>query len=357
VSSFIRTRLEHPIGLLESSFAKLVSWYPRDPDLQAALTRIGVDCREGFDVYAIAHGKWLAQTRGGVFILRDTAAGLSVSREVRPSLAALLRVMSGAAEYVRWALPAQVRRNRRMLGRVLHKRVFDWPTTLQVNVGAGPWYARGWKNLDHVGEWYTHHRWLIDYRHDLARPDRMPFADGSVQLFYSEHVFEHLPDELCRHAFAELFRSLAPGGGVRIVVPDADLLCERLKEGDEAFFRELMFGRPASLAEAFLILVAHPRERVDERQFAQDLVVLPRRQFLDKCKSGLRYDYARAGEHINWFNFEKLRDMLLQAGFQDVTLSEPQRSRFGVIRGRGFDSRPSYSLHVDAIKPAGRRAP
>jgi SAM-dependent methyltransferase len=178
----------------------------------------------------------------------------------------------------------------------------------------------------------------------------MPFADASVSLFYSEHVFEHLTDECCQHAFREMQRALVPGGGVRIVVPDADILYEKLRARDEAFFRPLMFGRPATLAEAFLIIIAQPRKPFDERLFFADLESLPREEFLNRCRAGLRYDYARAGEHINWFNFEKLRAMLLAAGFTVVEHSEPQGSRFTQIRGPKFDTRPSYSLHVDAVK-------
>jgi len=41
---------------------------------------------------------------------------------------------------------------------------------------------------------------------------------------------------------------------------------------------------------------------------------------------------------------------LLGAGFTVVAHSEPQGSRFTQIRGPKFDTRPSYSLHVDAVK-------
>ena len=55
---------------------------------------------------------------------------------------------------------------------------------------------------------------------DLSR--RFPFADGSVAAIYSSHVFEHLHVDVAEAALAECHRVLAPGGVVRVVVPDLD---------------------------------------------------------------------------------------------------------------------------------------
>ena len=37
--------------------------------------------------------------------------------------------------------------------------------------------------------------------------------------------------------------------------------------------------------------------------------------------------------HINWWNFEKTRRMLREAGFKEIYRSMPQKSRFKEMRG------------------------
>jgi hypothetical protein len=47
---------------------------------------------------------------------------------------------------------------------------------------------------------------------------------------------------------------------------------------------------------------------------------------------------------------EKLARLLSDAGFASVELSSPQMSRFPETKGTKFDTRPTYSLHIDARK-------
>ena len=68
-------------------------------------------------------------------------------------------------------------------------------------------------HVDHVGD-----------AKDLAR-----FADGTFAEVYASHVLEHFDyaDELPR-VLAEWFRVLAPGGVLRLSVPDIDILAHLL---------------------------------------------------------------------------------------------------------------------------------
>jgi hypothetical protein len=95
-------------------------------------------------------------------------------------------------------------------------RLFAAPRSgLQVHLGCGQKaYIRGWLN--------------VDANIVTARPDLwinllhgLPFRDNSVSIFYSNQVLEHLPEGALPGVFAELFRCLEPGGGVRIGVPHA----------------------------------------------------------------------------------------------------------------------------------------
>lgn len=230
------------------------------------------------------------------------------------------------------------------------KRWRDKPGALFINIGAGKWYARDWKVLEHQGKWYRFARWFIDFEHDLTSRRPFPFANATVRLFYSEHVFEHLKDPWCEHIFQEAHRCLERGGGFRMVVPDADLIYDRLVMKDAAFFKSWMDRDNASLAEAFRTLIGHSRAPLDEAEFDRKLSTLAKEAFLDWCTAGLEYDLNRTGEHINWFNFRKLAGMLQRAGFDVVQRSDAQQSRFAELRGPGFDTRAWYSLHVECIK-------
>jgi predicted SAM-dependent methyltransferase len=59
------------------------------------------------------------------------------------------------------------------------------------------------------------------------------FVDGSVAEVYASHVFEHLSylDELPRTLF-EVARVMKVGGTLRVAVPDLDLLCRFIANGN-----------------------------------------------------------------------------------------------------------------------------
>jgi ubiquinone/menaquinone biosynthesis C-methylase UbiE len=68
--------------------------------------------------------------------------------------------------------------------------------------------------------------------HDIRKP--LPFADGSADAVYASHVLEHLYREQGQQLIRESFRVLAPGGVVRIVVPDLNSIVQEYL-GDRPF--------------------------------------------------------------------------------------------------------------------------
>lgn len=351
IKAKIKSILEEDLGALDPVCAQLLQYHPIEPELRNALAERQITVSETSQFVACNSEKWTLYNGRQVYVARVTNdGGVTLSREQHPTLSRVIQRLEGAYVFLRWQLPTKLRRLWVGARWILRKRFIDRPKRLFVNIGGGYWYAPTWKNLDYAGTWYSSHQSLVDYSYDLARPSRMPFEDASVDLFYSEHVFEHLTDECVARAFTELSRSIGPSGGVRIVVPDADLLYDKLIQKDVLFFKQLMGSRRVGLTEAFLILVGHPRNRIDEHKFLDDLRSLARHEFLNEYTRKLRYDYARAGEHINWFNFEKLQKLLRAAGFTIIERTAAQQSRFPEIRGPLFDTRPGYSLHVDALK-------
>jgi predicted SAM-dependent methyltransferase len=68
----------------------------------------------------------------------------------------------------------------------------------------------------------------IDYK---SRIDHLPFlADGSTTLIYCSHAFEYFDRQQAPAVLAEWWRVLAPGGVLRLAVPDFQALAEIYRE-------------------------------------------------------------------------------------------------------------------------------
>ena len=55
--------------------------------------------------------------------------------------------------------------------------------------------------------------------------ERLPMEDGSVELVYSSHFLEHVPRAAVPALLQECSRILAPGGWLRLVLPDLENMC------------------------------------------------------------------------------------------------------------------------------------
>jgi predicted SAM-dependent methyltransferase len=111
------------------------------------------------------------------------------------------------------------------------------PRTGTVKVHLGPGlrnYIAGWINLDANAFSARCDAW-IDLR------DSLPFPDSSVDVFYSHHVVEHLPD-LRRH-FREVNRCLKPGGVYRVAGPNGDSAIAKFVQGDASWFGDFPESR------------------------------------------------------------------------------------------------------------------
>jgi Uncharacterized protein conserved in bacteria len=109
-------------------------------------------------------------------------------------------------------------------------------TSLRLNLGCGNTAPAGWENCDcswnaQLARWPTLRRFaalLIGRRAAEWPPNvkyvalgrRFPWKDGSACCVYASHVLEHLTKDTTSNFFTEAYRVLAPGGILRIVVPD-----------------------------------------------------------------------------------------------------------------------------------------
>jgi hypothetical protein len=99
---------------------------------------------------------------------------------------------------------------------------------LKLHLGSGGHDLDGWLNVDvHPAPLALNLDWGL------------PLADGSVSFVFLSHLFEHLfyPQQAMA-LLAELHRVLAPGGVVRIIVPDIEQAIAAYVDDDRRFFED-----------------------------------------------------------------------------------------------------------------------
>lgn len=89
---------------------------------------------------------------------------------------------------------------------------------MKLHLGCGRRHIPGYVHID-----------VVDYPHvdHVSSIDNLSFLqDGSVELIYNCHVLEHFKRREVNRVLREWYRVLAPGGVLRVSVPDFAALCE-----------------------------------------------------------------------------------------------------------------------------------
>lgn len=248
-------------------------------------------------------------------------------------------------------------------------RQFSKPKYEMVNIGGGLFLRPHWKVMDHVSPFYPFASQYVDVDVNLFDSEPFPFADQTIDVFYSAHTLEHIPQEYCANLLSEIHRTLKPGGVVRLNMPDYAKLRKAADEHDTAYFSK-QIARGMSLEESVVEQIAtecldhETRETIVDNyrtMTAQDFAT----HYTTLASRTIQRD--KAGYHINWFTYEKLAQMLVDSGFSNVYRSAPQKSHFAELRGEGgwlaagnlFETKrvlgidtthPERSLFVEAVK-------
>lgn len=108
---------------------------------------------------------------------------------------------------------------------------------INVNIGG----TKHWLKVDE----HIRRRWRVldiagkpDYTYDLNGGEVLPFKDGSVSNYYSSHTLEHIQPELLPWVISEIHRTLAPGGKIRVVVPDVRLAIRHYLDNDQRWLQQ-----------------------------------------------------------------------------------------------------------------------
>ncbi|HEV2606560.1 MAG TPA: methyltransferase domain-containing protein [Xanthomonadaceae bacterium] len=195
---------------------------------------------------------------------------------------------------------------------------------LKLHIGCGKTHLAGWVNID-------------IYPAPLAMNLKwgLPLPDGSARCVFFAHMLEHLfyPQEVMP-VLENIRRVLAPGGVLRVVVPDVEKCIQAYVANDRDFFDS---------------------RRKTWTWWQENATRLE--DFLAYAGAGPNPAYLFEN-HKFGYDFETLAAALTRAGFVDVMRSEFQQSAHADLRvddsshaGRARFGDRYYSLFVEAIAP------
>lgn len=247
------------------------------------------------------------------------------------------------------------------------------------NIGAGSFRHPAWTNVDHKSEWYNVVQENgIDIDWDLLSLTPLPIQDDSAEIVYSSHTIEHITNEAAQNMFKESHRILRKGGVFRVTTPNIDLEFRAYKENDRHCFywidcysipknyQRAKLNKPLNEASIQQIFLGHfassastlhadgSPERISDEELDRIFREMEYEEALNYCisKCSLEVQKKYPGNHINWWNKNKLFRMLRIARFHNIYLSGYGQSFSPVLRNIWmFDStHPKISLYVEAVK-------
>lgn len=243
------------------------------------------------------------------------------------------------------------------------------------NIGAGAFYHPNWTNIDFVSDWYG--KVQKNVRHyDLMSLNSLPIASNDAEIIYTSHTIEHVSDKAVDNLFKETYRVLKPGGVLRVTTgPDADLDWRAMKNGDASWFYwdewyskpgsyENTYHKPANLMSVYERWLHHVASQLVENDVSPSKIKFSSKQIqeiverktmeesLNYFTAFCEFNPARPGNHISWWNYEKIADFLKRAGFEFIYRSGYGQSAYPVLRNTAlFDNtHPQMSVYVEAIK-------
>jgi predicted SAM-dependent methyltransferase len=175
----------------------------------------------------------------------------------------------------------------------------------RLHLGCGPNRLDGWVNLDIDAAVHP------DVRLDLRVG--LPVPESVASLIYSEHVLEHFSLADGARLLADCYRALAPGGILRIAMPDLSALVEHYR----ADWRAQDWLQDSAYAE------------------------------IDTPAHMLNYALREWG-HRYLYDFEDLAGRLQHVGFRDITRVPWGNSSEPMLRD--LETRKDSQLVVEARK-------
>lgn len=238
-----------------------------------------------------------------------------------------------------------------------------------LNIGGGDFTRKHWRVLDNVTEHYDYNQVFVDFNINLEELEGWPIEKNEYDLVYSSHTLEHLSDDAVLHTLKEINRILKPEGGLRINVPDMDLVMQKYRNKNTGWFTDLWRSKyahggyypkgrcPSGYELEFYVLIfvagylaLKEYDQIDFGQVRSDLENLEMEEALSKYSSMITDEWQREEPwlHRNWFNFDRLSTLLREAGFYHIERSACRQSRYNEFCYDEFDNHAWMSFYVDA---------
>lgn len=248
------------------------------------------------------------------------------------------------------------------------------------NIGAGDFYHPYWTNIDYFSEWYSNNdkTSLSGIHHDLMTLKELPIETNSAELVYSSHTVEHISDEAAQKMFDEAYRILKKGGILRITTPNINLEHRAFIDNDRDYFywidnyskkdevERINILKPMNQASIDQIFLYHfagnaselhgdgVEERISDIELRNVFSTKSLEEALNYCtsKCDFKIQSKYPGNHINWWNPEKMKRMFEVSGFKNIFISGYRQSYSPVMRDASlFDNtHPKISLYMEAVK-------
>lgn len=214
----------------------------------------------------------------------------------------------------------------------------------RLNLGCGLTPTPGWENYDNSpGVFLANHpglAWLLEKlkllsrhqkettvrRRELRIPvrranvaKRIPVENGCAEVVYASHLLEHLDAHEVARFLQEVRRILAPGGVIRLVVPDLQRMVARYVQDGDA----------NALVAGTLLAQPRPRGLAARLQF---LLLGPR-------------------AHLWMYDGPSLSRLLLKHGFEQPVVLAPGETTIADSGDLNLREREADSLYLEARRP------
>ena len=216
-------------------------------------------------------------------------------------------------------VPGELVRLKILVRRFVVAKYLQQTSEPKIHIGCGESFFPGWLNCD---------KFVAGADIYLNVYSKFPFADNTFNKAYSEHLIEHLNVDKVHHFLHEIYRTLRPGGILRLTCPDFDKFVLAYVNKDKSFYDKVLPNFEWKKE-------SHPDLTWVLRSQASPLVAYTVKDYFN---------------HKWMYDFATLESCLHEVGFTKVVKQEFQQSIDEECASLDGESKEFESLYIDAVK-------